>query len=121
MPESLGGGSFKTSYCAPLSFGLVNQNLGRSPCRLDISMTCRLVDCRHPRGLRTSALGDTFHASNAIPPPPTDEPQFIEINPLPGFGVVVIGDPGCPLPAVGQLTSQSAWTSGLTPHSSLSA
>lgn len=28
VPESLGGGSFKTSYCAPLGFGLVNQNLG---------------------------------------------------------------------------------------------
>lgn len=69
-------------------------------------MTCRLVDCRHPRGLRTSALGGTFHASNAIPPPLADEPQFIEIEPLPGFAVVVIGNPGCPLPAVGQLTSQ---------------
>ena len=51
---------FKTSYCAPLSFGPVNQNLSRSPCRLDSNMTYRLVDCRHPRALRTSALGDTF-------------------------------------------------------------
>lgn len=84
VPESLGGRSFKTSYCAPLGFGLVNQNLGRSPCRLDMSMTCRLVDCRHPRGLRTSALGGTFHASNAIPPPLADEPQFIEIDPCRG-------------------------------------